>query len=86
MSTSSLGIIFVCIKPKRVLIISFLLRSYGEYRCSMSLLRFSDAGEVLLSETQRRTGEPFLARYWPPRYLRWLSSQKALGKRILVAE
>lgn len=45
-------------------------------------LSFSDAGELLLFETQRRTGEPSFAKYWPPRYMRWLSVQKVLGKRI----
>lgn len=45
-------------------------------------LRFSDAGELLLFETQRRTGEPSFAKYWPPRYMRWLSVQKVLGKRV----
>ena len=45
-------------------------------------LRFSEAGELLLFETQKRTAEPSFARYWPSRWMRWQKAKRELGKRI----
>eukprot|EP00435_Cladocopium_sp_Y103_P067643 s378_g30.t1 len=45
-------------------------------------LKFLEASEVLLLETQLRTGEPKLLRYLPHRLVRWWRSTQNLNKRI----
>ncbi|CEM31311.1 unnamed protein product [Vitrella brassicaformis CCMP3155] len=47
-----------------------------------SALGFKRASDVLLDEVMKRVAEPSVARFWPPRYIRYLSAYAMATKRV----